>query len=339
MGRNIALGPSNPLVSPMVKTHPRLLALLALTLMACGGDLPTAPGADLTHDAGPVDTFVPATSIDPTFVLIEPGSFKMGSDANDADPLEQPAHPIQITQAFFLQTTEVTQALYEDVMGTNLALFGGCPTCPVERVKWHEAIAFCNALSDKEGLENCYAISGEDGSDVRFTGLKCLGYRLPTEAEWEYAARAGSTSPWTCGEASDCVEQSAWVKANSASKPHEVGGLPPNAWGLYDMMGNVFEWVWDWHMPDYYAESVLSDPTGPETGNHHAYRGGSWSSEARACRSSDRSINLPKPSEGNPCGSQFCWPEGDDGAAWHYHSPDLGFRVARSAEGELADGL
>ena len=266
-----------------------------------------------------------------TFVRVEPGVFTMGSESDYASDFEKPAHQVTITRAFLMQATEVTQAQYSAVLDKKPALFGGCPQCPVERVKWHEAIAYCNALSEQEGLMPCYDISPDNADEVTFLGLDCEGYRLPLEAEWEYAARAGSESDWSCGAASDCVNELAWYKENSASKTHEVGIMPPNQWGLYDMMGNVYEWVWDWHSPDWYAESVESDPAGPEEGFHHAYRGGSWSSEPAALRSSDRSINLPNETEGNPCGGQFCWPDSEDGEKWFYHSPDLGFRVVRTA--------
>ena len=215
-------------------------------------------------------------------------------------------------------------------MGKNVALFGGCPTCPVERVRWHEAVAYTNALSSQAGLKPCYEISGEEGVEVVFLGLDCEGYRLPTEAEWEYAARAGASTEWPCGADPVCLESRAWLKENSASKTHEVATTVPNAWGLYDMIGNVYEWTNDWHSPDYYQRAEPKDPLGPEEGFHRAYRGGSWSTEPPLARAADRSINLPNEVEGTACGGQFCWPDNQDGSTWHYHSPDLGFRVART---------
>ena len=309
-----------------------MIAMLAALTFACGdSNTETDASADAgapsdgqsTLDAG-------GPEIEP-YVLIKAGSFTMGSESELALDFEKPAHTVTLTRDFYLQTTEVTQAQYAEVMDDKPALFGGCPTCPVERVKWHEAIAYCNALSEKEGFMPCYEISDEAVDEVTFLGLDCEGYRLPLEAEWEYAARAGTESDWVCGDDGSCVDGLAWYKENSASKTHEVGSLPPNAWGLYDMMGNVYEWVWDWHSLEWYAESATQDPAGPDEGFHHAYRGGSWSSNAEALRSPDRSINLPNETEGNPCGGQFCWPDSADGEKWYYHSPDLGFRVARTA--------
>ena len=314
-----------------------LALLLSLLLLgACSSSPATSDGGNDTG-SGPSDTLAdgagPADATDPNarvFVRIEPGMFTMGSTSEWATEFEEPEREVTLTRPFEIQTTEVTQAQYQEVMDDNTALFGGCPLCPVERIKWHEAVAYTNALSAKEGFEPCYTISGEDQDEVVFLGLDCTGYRLPTEAEWEYAARAGSTSEWFCGAEPDCLEGYGWLKSNSASKTHEVATVMPNAWGLYDMVGNVYEWTNDWHAPDYYAEGQNTDPIGPEEGFHRAYRGGSWSSEPPQARSSDRSINLPNEVEGNPCGGQFCWPDNDDGTKWYYHSPDLGFRIVRT---------
>ncbi|MCC6899123.1 MAG: SUMF1/EgtB/PvdO family nonheme iron enzyme [Polyangiaceae bacterium] len=210
------------------------------------------------------------------YVRIEPGRFTMGSlsgeRGRDDDETE---HEVRITRAFYLKATEVTQGEWKAVLGTNPSHFSSCgDTCPVEQVSWWDAIAFVNELSDREGLTRCY---GEDGS---FEGLSCNGYRLPTEAEWEYAARAGTTTAHH-GSLYDV----AWYVDNSDRTTQPVAGKRANAWGLYDMLGNVWEWVHDWKGT---YGSNDSDPTGPSLGVGRVVRGGSWQNVPELVRAASR---------------------------------------------------
>jgi formylglycine-generating enzyme required for sulfatase activity len=215
-------------------------------------------------------------SIGMKFVLIPPGEFLMGSPPSEkyrgADELQ---HRVRITKAFHLGAYEVTQAQYQRVTGSNPSWFspgGGGKNeladtadtsgFPVERVSWDDAVAFLQKLS----------ASPEE---------KAAGhaYRLPTEAEWEYAARAGTTTAWSFGDRELVLSNFAWWLASSESKTHWVGSRRPNAFGLSDVHGNVWEWCADWYCADYYQQSPLADPTGPPDGQHRVLRGGSWGSD------------------------------------------------------------
>jgi formylglycine-generating enzyme required for sulfatase activity len=198
------------------------------------------------------------------FVRIRPGTFMMGCSMSDGycESNEKPAHEVRITKTFELGKYEVTQAQWRSVMGTNPSQFKG-DTLPVETVSWSDAQEFLNRMNARR-----------DG----------FHYRLPTEAEWEYAARAGSAG--TPGE----LDAMAWYYNNSGNKTHPVGQKQANAWGLSDMLGNVYEWVQDWY-GDYPSGSAI-DPAGPAAGALRVVRGGSWEYiiawDARvSCRSSD----------------------------------------------------
>ena len=187
-----------------------------------------------------------------------------GADNRECDETE---HSVTITRVFCMKATEVTQGEWQSVMGNNPSYFKDCgANCPVEQVNWDDAAGYANALSRREGLPECYAGS-------TFSGLTCAGYRLPTEAEWEYTASAGNTGP-TYGDR----ESVAWYNLNSGGATHPVGQKQPNAWGLYDMLGNVGEWTGDWY--DTYPATV-TDPTGPTTSYARVVRGGSWMSGDR----------------------------------------------------------
>jgi formylglycine-generating enzyme required for sulfatase activity len=215
-------------------------------------------------------------SVGMTLVLIPAGNFVMGCD--DGGELEKPAHPVRISSPFYLGAHEVTQAQFETIMGKNPSFFAKQPKNPVDSVTWLEAITFCNRLSGREMLAPYYRINGAD--DVTILGGK--GYRLPTEAEWEYAARAGNKSniPFL---SNGPLFDVAWVGLNSERKTHPVGEKKPNPFVLYDMYGNVWEWCWDW--AGHYPEGLSVDPAGPESGIFRVLRGNAWyNGEPICCR-------------------------------------------------------
>ena len=215
------------------------------------------------------------------FVRLEPGEFLMGSEAGtDA---ERPAHRVRITRPFELGAFEVTQAQWEAAMRMAHAAPGQArpagpvaevnpshfkaPAGPVDSVSWPQVQQFLLALNARDATHF---------------------YRLPTEAEWEYAARANRPD-----DAGATLPSIAWFDANSLGQTHPAGLRQPNAWGLHDMQGNVSEWVADWFAPDYYEHSPAIDPPGPETGSYRVYRGCSWLAPARDCRASVRGFNFP----------------------------------------------
>ncbi len=201
------------------------------------------------------------------FVLIKPGSFAMGSEKGDAD--ERPVREVKITKPFYMGVHEVTQAQWKAVMGDNPAWFKG-DDLPVEMVSWEDCQKFLAKLKAKaSGPATC---------------------RLPTEAEWECACRAGATTEYGFGDDASILGEYAWYEDNSDRKSQPVGRKKPNAWGLYDMHGNVWEWCADRH-GDYGA--AATDPTGPDSGTARVLRGGSWFSEARHCRASERGRTAP----------------------------------------------
>jgi len=215
--------------------------------------------------------FATATGI--KLVQIPAGTFAMGSPADEVgrQPNEGPQTKVTLTKDFFLGATAVTQGQWTAVMGSNPSHFKG-DTLPVETVSWDEATAFCQKLTERE----------------RAAGRLGMGYAfsLPTEAQWEYACRAGTTGPY----AGD-LDAMAWYSKNSGSTTHPVGTKKPNAWGLFDMHGNVFEWCADWYAP--YSGGVLTDPAGPVSGSARVYRGGRWGTVGAICRSAHRDFRGP----------------------------------------------
>ena len=237
----------------------------------------------------------PQTNIPPTIttksgiamVVIPAGSFEMGSKHGRED--EQPTHKVWI-DSFLMDRHEMTQAMFEkfgkEVPLPNPSHFKG-PDLPVEQVTWPNAARFCNARSRFEGLQPCY---NEDTGECDF---QAAGYRLPTEAEWEYACRAGTTADYSFGSEARSLDGYAWHAGNSDKKTHPVGQKQPNPWGLFDMHGNVAEWCQDVYDKGYYKSSPEQNPRGPPDGKEYVLRGGSWKSNAEALRSAYRLGETP----------------------------------------------
>ena len=233
----------------------------------------------------------------PVLVGLPAGRFRMGSPAGEEGRFDDEIHhEVVLSRGFLLGEVPVTQAEYAAVVGANPSGFQDLDR-PVEQVSWFDAVSFCNALSRRVGLEEAYVVNG---TQVRWKGLSCPGFRLPTAAEWEYACRAGTT-----GARYGNLDDVAWYSSNSGSTTHPVRRKQPNAWGLYDTLGNVFEWCWDWW--DTYPSGVVTDPVGPGSGSYRVGRGGSWSGGAQFARAAYRGRWTP--------GRRFV---------------NLGFRLARS---------
>ncbi len=212
-------------------------------------------------------------------VYLPGGEFMMGS--NSGNPDEGPAHKVKLT-GFLIDKYEVTQELLAKVQLPNPSHWNESPKRPVERVRWRDAKQYCNERSILEGLKPCYNEKTADW-DCDFTAD---GYRLPTEAEWEYAARAGTQGEFEFGQA-DKIKQFSWYGENAGEQTHPVGQKKPNRWGIYDLYGNVSEWCEDVYTADYYKNSPAADPTGPPSPGkdvQRVMRGGSWKSSADMCR-------------------------------------------------------
>jgi len=281
------------------------------------GDDDDSAGDDDDDSAGDDDDSASTAPVDIvaqgiTMIVLSGGTFEMGcTAAQQADGNcgfdEFPAHSVTLTNDFWMSETEVTQGQWSSVLpgSPNPSGFLSCPedstgaTCPVETVNWYEALAFANAVSSAESLAECYTLSGctnTPGNDMQCSSVtitstsgspyQCAGYRLPTEAEWEYAARAGTDLLYA---GSDTVGDVAWYSGNSGSTTHSVATKDPNDWGLYDMSGNVWEWTWD-RYGSYYTST---DPEGPSTGSARVFRGGCWHGSAGLPRVAYRYGNGP----------------------------------------------
>jgi cysteine-rich repeat protein len=235
------------------------------------------------------------------FVAIPAGTFTMGSPGDEPGrSSDETQHQVTLSQGFEMLSTEVTQGQFMAVLGYSPSYFSACgATCPVEQVNWHEAAAYANALSTRAGLGACYDCAGS-GTTVTCglaaayaTPYACPGYRLPTEAEWEYAARAGTitgtyngtSTLLNCEQPNGVLDPIAWFCGNGGATTHAAGGKAANAWGLYDMLGNVWEWVHDWYAT--YPGDV-SDPWGPAAGSVRVIRGGIFVNYAQYARAANR---------------------------------------------------
>ena len=257
----------------------------------------------------------------PRWVTIRAGTFQMGSPVSESGRVDDEAqYTVTFTDDFEMQVTEVTQSQFEDLMGYNPSSLVECGDCPVDMVNWHEAAAYTNALSVADELPACYSCTGS-GVDVACTPstdyttpYDCPGYRLPTEAEWEYAARAETTTATYNGDLDDahlvCEHPNAvldpigWFCGN-CDTPQPVGGLTANDWGLFDMLGNMSEKCHDLYGP--YPEGPVEDPWGPTSGDRNVARGGSWNFDAAFLRAAWRGTTTLE-----------------------YRGPGVGFRPAKS---------
>jgi formylglycine-generating enzyme required for sulfatase activity/flavodoxin len=303
-------------------TFARILAaaLAVFMLEALGACGAAAENGSNAGQAGNAPKEAEKVKTPDSFVLIKGGTFQMGSP--DSEPWrgkDERLHAVTVSD-FRLDSREVTQADYKAVMGRNPSVFTG-DGLPVENISWLDAIAYCNAKSERDGLTPAYAI---DGSTITWN-RGADGYRLPTEAEWEYACRAGTNTPFNTQGSIDPkeanyyghypyqIEENYFDQGKLETKPGEyrhstteVGAFPPNRLGLHDMHGNVGEWVWD-HYGEY-GQEAQTDPTGPSSGTLRVYRGGGWNDFAKNLRSAYRAA-LPA-----------------DKA-----QPNLGLRLARNA--------
>ncbi|MBF0215002.1 MAG: SUMF1/EgtB/PvdO family nonheme iron enzyme [Magnetococcales bacterium] len=230
-------------------------ATVTVTIAATGG-------AEITNSLGM------------TFKLIPAGTFTMGESGCTSPDWwcsgSKPSHQVTISQNFYMQTTEITQGQWRAVMGNNPSYFSSCgDTCPVEQVSWNDLQTFITTLNARN-----------EGT-----------YRLPTEAEWEYAARAGTTTAYSFGDSESSFGNYAWYSSNSSSRTHPVAQKLPNPWGLYDMHGNVWEWVADWYGS--FSSSAVTDPQGPSSGSYRVDRGGSWYDNPASLRSALRDRVYP----------------------------------------------
>ena len=273
-------------------TFARSFLVMVFGLLAAGCNRVESPESRVQSNSGsgsPLSTLgsrlstpiVTKTGLE--MVLIPAGKFLMGDQGGEDD--EKPVREVQLS-AFYIDACEVTQASYQTLMGRNPAKFRG-EDRPVERLSWHAAVQYCNMRSLREGLKPCY------DPKTQQCDFSASGYRLPTEAEWEYACRAGSTSPWSFGQNSAGLDRHAWLKANAAKATHPVKQKLPNPWGLYDMHGNVAEWCNDFYAEKYPSGGPANDPRGPDRGDQRVLRGGSWNSGPDACRSAARKGETP----------------------------------------------
>lgn len=252
------------------------------------------------------------------WVKLLKGSYSMGSPNGEAcvESSAEMMHQVTLTHDYEIQTTEVTQDQYKALLGESPSQHSACGgDCPVERVDWSNAAFYCNALSVQKGLSSCYACSGTAGASSCMTAAaygganiySCPGYRLPTEAEWEVAYRAGTATPYYSGfnDGTVCKSCTAldtnlspigWYCANSGGQPHPVGRKQKNSWGLWDLPGNVAEWCHDWAQN--LGSGAVTDPWGAAMGLERVVRGGSYQDPAQRLRAADRNYLDPQTRQG-----------------------------------------
>lgn len=268
---------------------------ISALLLAFSCSLLIAAGCSSDDGDGPVD-------LNLDMALIPAGTFTMGDQAGAGVANETPTRSVSVN-AFFMSKHEISQRVYQEVMGANPSYNKG-DNRPVENITWFKALEFCNALSARQGYEMCYVdINGNVSVE-----MGANGYRLPTEAEWEYGCKAGTASSYYTGNSKADLESAGWYSGNGGGTTHDVGKLRANNFGLFDMHGNVFEWCWDWFKSDYYQDGQNNNPLGPAGGSDRVCRGGSYFVFEFGCRSSFRSMLKPS-----------------------IPSRDIGFRVVRKA--------
>jgi len=230
------------------------------------------------------------------YIVVPAGTFQMGSPESEVGRGgEETRHEVTLTRPYMMKETPMTQAEYETVMGTNPSANGDCPDCPVENVSFYDALAFCNAKSAADGLTAAYV-----GAETSWTwDQDADGWRLPTEAEWEYACRAGTQMPFYTGMCLNADTHANYrgyepypgcAEGANRDQTVPVDSFPPNNWGFYDMAGNTMDWCWD--LAGYYSGDE-TDPTGAASGSDRIYRGGSWIHYATACRCAARDGEAP----------------------------------------------
>jgi formylglycine-generating enzyme required for sulfatase activity len=262
----------------------RLASVLAplLALLIGGCDRSQRPAGSASSRPAPPPTITTKSGLE--MALIPAGEFLMGDNRGDND--EKPAHNVRVS-AFYMDTHEITQKAYASLMQNNPAK-SKAPDKPVEQVDWYHAVLYCNLRSLKEGLKPCY------DANTLTCDFRADGYRLPTEAEWECACRAGTQTRYSFGDAPVKLNACAWFKDNASQTTHPAAQKLPNPWGLYDMHGNVAEWCHDIYGATYYQQNQTNDPSGPAAGDKRVLRGGSWRATDDACRSSARQSESPR---------------------------------------------
>ena len=254
-------------------------------------------------------------------IYVSGGSFTMGRTTGSGDSDELPTHTVTLN-SFYIDKYEVTQAEYSLFMPNPgwTSDYGLGANYPAYRVSWYSAIKYCNLRSMAEELTPCYTISGSTdpahwgavpaSNNSTWNAVICNwnanGYRLPTEAEWEYAARGATNNPDYLYSGSDDINAVVWYGSNSGDTTQPVGTKAPNGIGTHDMSGNLWEWCWDWYSGSYYSSSPQNNPRGPESGSYRLLRGGSWYSVATYCRVANRNDLIPYVGDDSYVGFRLC---------------------------------